>query len=41
MENLKQNYEELNIELIPLGKSDVIVTSGAFNGDDDNIGDWS
>ena len=40
MENFKLGYEEIKIELIPLCEEDVIATSGAFDGEDDEIGDW-
>ena len=41
MTNRQLNYEEVKIELISLCECDVIATSGAFDGEDDNIGEWS
>lgn len=38
---MKHTYEEISIEIILLPESDVIKTSGAFNGDDDDkIYEW-
>ena len=38
MKNTKIKYEEINVELIYLTKSDVITTSGPFDGEDDEVG---
>ena len=40
MENTKTVYEPVKIEITPLSSSDVIKTSGAFNGIDDLIASW-
>ncbi len=40
MKELKLNYEEVSIVIIPLSESDVITSSGAFDGDDDMIWNW-
>lgn len=37
---IKLDYESISVELIPLYMSDVITASGAFDGEDDEIGDW-
>ena len=34
-----QKYEEISIEIIKLSIEDIITTSKAFDGEDDNIGD--
>ena len=41
MNEIHLNYEEISIKLISLAENDVITTSGAFDGEDDEIGDWS
>jgi len=40
VKELKLNYEEVSIVIIPLSESDVITSSGAFVGDDDMIWNW-
>ena len=38
--NTKKIYETIEIEITPLSSSDVIKTSGAFNGIDDLVANW-
>ena len=40
MESTKKVYTPIEIEITPLSPSDVIKTSGAFNGIDDLIESW-
>lgn len=36
-----EKYEVVTIEIIKLSIEDVIATSRAFDGEDDNIDDWN
>ena len=36
----KRTYEDVEIEVINLGKSDVITSSSPFDGEDDLVTEW-
>ena len=36
----KRKYEEAELEVILLGPSDIITSSGAFDGEEDRIDGW-
>lgn len=40
MENTKEVYTPAKIEITPLSSTDIIKTSGAFNGIDDLLKNW-
>ena len=41
MKITKHSYEKIEIEILLITDNDVISTSRAFDGEDDNVGDWS
>ena len=40
MNTKKLQYETVDLEILPLSDEDIITTSKAFDGEDDNVGDW-
>lgn len=41
MDVTKHSYEKIEIEILLMSDKDVISTSRPFDGEDDNIGDWT
>ena len=40
MNTKKLQYETVDLEILPLSDEDIITTSKAFDGEDDNVSDW-
>ena len=40
MDSFKLQYEEIRVEIFLLSDEDVITTSKAFDGEDDDVSDW-
>ena len=40
MNTKRLQYETVDLEILPLSDEDIITTSKAFDGEDDNVSDW-